>query len=95
MAQFLIEEIIEATGGRCIQSSSRTNVKNVVIDSRLVRDGYAFVAIKGVKQDGHKYIKRAIDNGASVVIVSKLLKRYHQNLSTQKSSGNRHKIYVV
>ncbi len=37
-------------------------------DSRLVKPGDLFVAVKGHKSDGHHYISQAIKNGASVII---------------------------
>lgn len=43
---------------------------NIEIDSRLIKPGDTFVAIKGNIYDGHKYIKEAIKNGATKVIVS-------------------------
>ena len=43
---------------------------NIQIDSRLVKPGDTFVAIKGAIYDGHKFIENAINNGATKVIVS-------------------------
>ena len=37
-------------------------------DSRKVKKGQTFVAIKGYTVDGHDYIKSAIENGASEII---------------------------
>jgi len=41
---------------------------DITIDSRLVKPGCLFVAIQGGSVDGHNYIQKAIDNGASVVV---------------------------
>ncbi len=38
-------------------------------DSRKVKKGDTFIAIKGIKNDGHDYIDEAIKNGAAKVIV--------------------------
>lgn len=46
-------------------------VKKVSIDSRNISKNTLFVAIKGKRTDGHKYIKEAITNGASAVMISK------------------------
>lgn len=46
-------------------------VKNISIDSRTIKKGSLFVAIKGEKTDGHNYVKEAISKGASAVIISK------------------------
>ena len=43
-------------------------VSSIAIDSRKVIKGTAFVAIKGVAQDGHDYISKAIELGAKVIV---------------------------
>ena len=42
---------------------------NIKIDSRKVARGDAFIAIREINGDGHKYVKDAIKNGATTVIV--------------------------
>ena len=42
---------------------------NIKIDSRKVKEGDTFIAIKGINDDGHNYVIDAINNGASSVIV--------------------------
>lgn len=41
---------------------------NVRTDSRKVRKGDIFVALRGIVGDGHKFIGKAIENGASKII---------------------------
>lgn len=43
-------------------------VSGISIDSRAIRPGYLFVAMKGGSVDGHDFIHKAIDNGAVVVM---------------------------
>lgn len=45
--------------------------KGITCDSRKVKSGYAFVAIKGFKRDGNNYIEEAITRGAKVIISEK------------------------
>ena len=47
------------------------NINGITINSKEVKPGYLFVAIKGYIRDGHDYVKEAFNNGASVVIVDK------------------------
>ncbi|MFW5991880.1 MAG: Mur ligase family protein [Halanaerobiaceae bacterium] len=47
------------------------SIKGITCDSRKVKPGYAFVAIRGFKEDGNNYILNAIDRGASVVFTDK------------------------
>ncbi len=44
---------------------------SVVTDSRAVKKNSLFVPLIGEKQDGHIYIPKAIESGASVILVSK------------------------
>ena len=37
-------------------------------DSRKIKPGDTFVAVKCEQNDGHKYIEKAIENGASKVV---------------------------
>ena len=41
---------------------------NIKDDSRRVVKGDIFVAIKGILSDGHDYIEKAIENGASLIV---------------------------
>ena len=41
---------------------------NIKTDSRKVKDGDIFVALRGIVGDGHKFIPKAIENGASKII---------------------------
>ena len=42
---------------------------DVKVDSRKIKDGDTFVAIKGITGDGHNYVEDAIKNGAKKVVV--------------------------
>jgi len=43
-------------------------VEGIAYDSRKVKPGYIFFAIKGMKEDGNKYIADAAGNGANLII---------------------------
>jgi UDP-N-acetylmuramoyl-L-alanyl-D-glutamate--2,6-diaminopimelate ligase len=51
----------------------RTNIdmQGIAYDSRKIHGGDIFVAIDGIDQDGHRYIPKAIENGASCIILSR------------------------
>ena len=44
------------------------DIKGVCIDSRNVKEGDMFIAMRGTQVDGHNYIDAAIANGASAII---------------------------
>ena len=43
-------------------------ISGVCTDSRLLKQGDAFIAIRGTKQDGHDFIPSAISSGASLIV---------------------------
>ncbi|MHC4215118.1 MAG: Mur ligase domain-containing protein, partial [Planctomycetota bacterium] len=49
------------------------DITGLAYDSREVKPGYLFAALRGAEQDGHDYIQQAIDNGAALIIGSKPL----------------------
>lgn len=47
---------------------SDSAITSVCIDSRKVTSGSMFIAIKGVENDGHKYISKAMESGAAAIV---------------------------
>ena len=47
------------------------NIRGLALDSRKVKKGYLFFALKGSKFDGEKYIKEAINKKSAAIICSK------------------------
>ncbi len=60
---------MKATSGRLVKGAA-TVARDVGIDSRTIKRGSLFIAIKGEKFDGHKFIGAAFDKGASMAMVS-------------------------
>ncbi|KPK98005.1 MAG: hypothetical protein AMJ95_06400 [Omnitrophica WOR_2 bacterium SM23_72] len=69
---FTVEELLKATDGRLVKGRLQASARSVCIDSRVLKHGEAFVAIKGKNYDGHCFIKEAIRKGSNVIIVKKL-----------------------
>ena len=47
---------------------SGVEIKGITANSKAVKNGFVFVAIRGVRQNGNNFIKEAITNGASIVV---------------------------
>jgi UDP-N-acetylmuramoyl-tripeptide--D-alanyl-D-alanine ligase len=71
---FDIHDIISATKGRLIQGPPAGRVAGVSIDSRTLKKGDVFIAIKGERFDGHRFIRKAVQKGAVVLIVGRKIK---------------------
>lgn len=61
-------EVAQAVGGE-LAVDAGTPVMGVSIDSRSLKPGKLFVAIKGDRLDGHDYVEAALGVGASLAIV--------------------------
>ncbi|MGL4519946.1 MAG: UDP-N-acetylmuramoyl-L-alanyl-D-glutamate--2,6-diaminopimelate ligase [Phocaeicola sp.] len=44
------------------------DILGIQIDSRLIKEGDLFVAVKGTQVDGHNYIEKAIERGAKAIV---------------------------
>jgi UDP-N-acetylmuramoyl-tripeptide--D-alanyl-D-alanine ligase len=83
---FTVKEIIQATGGKAVTSAKLKNIKAISIDSRTIKPGEAFVALRGKNFDGHNYIPQAIKKGASCIIKQKRLKHSHRHGGSGKTA---------
>ncbi len=64
-----LEEILQATGGVHVLGEEPFFFTSVQCDSRLVEKGSLFIPLIGENQDGHKYIDKAIEKGASSILI--------------------------
>jgi UDP-N-acetylmuramoyl-L-alanyl-D-glutamate--2,6-diaminopimelate ligase len=60
------EQILE--GAEVLAQSGNPPVSGVAYDSRKVKPGFVFVAMKGESSDGNKFVDKAIASGAVAVV---------------------------
>ena len=63
-----LREILKNVRPLAIVGNADTDIAGVKIDSRQVKPGYLFVAMKGTQVDGHQFIARAVELGASAIL---------------------------
>ncbi len=68
-----IEDIIKATNGKVIQREVDSFI-GISIDSRTIKEGELFIALKGIRFDGHDFIKEALSRGSGALISTNLQK---------------------
>lgn len=73
MKKFTLGEIAESCGGKFVGSDSDKNIEitSVERDSRQIKDGSLFLAIKGERVDGHDYIEKCFADGAVCAVCEK------------------------
>ena len=63
-----LESLIKDSGSVLIAGDGTIEISSICCDSRKVIHGSLFVAIKGYANDGHDYIRTAIDKGAAAIL---------------------------
>jgi len=66
-----IATVLEATGGSLIQGDIQTPVAGVSTDSRSIKPGELFFALRGERFDGHRFVAEALKRGGRGVVVDK------------------------
>ncbi|SMD41686.1 UDP-N-acetylmuramoylalanyl-D-glutamate--2,6-diaminopimelate ligase [Aquiflexum balticum DSM 16537] len=56
-------------------------VSEINFDSRLVKSGSVFVAIRGTQSDGHDYIDIALEKGASAIVCERMPDQIKENIT--------------
>lgn len=67
-------DLVKVLGIERDEKNFDIDISGIAYDSRKVQKGCLFVAITGFKEDGHRFIESAINNGASAIIVEKDVK---------------------
>ncbi len=63
-----LSDILYKVNLRAVTGSTAVDITDVVTDSRKVKPGACFIALKGTVVDGHDHIPAAVNAGASAVI---------------------------
>jgi UDP-N-acetylmuramoyl-tripeptide--D-alanyl-D-alanine ligase len=66
---FTLSEIAAAVGGRVIGPAC--SIRAVVTDSRAITQGCLFVALRGERFDGHKFVGEAARQGAAAALIDR------------------------
>ena len=66
-----VKDIVKITNGKILCGDEKIPCNHFVRDSKEVKEGDVYIALKGERFDGNDFCQSAIDNGAKVCIVSK------------------------
>ncbi len=66
--------------GMAYQGLKEVSITSLIFDSREVQKDSLFFALLGVHTDGHEYIEKAIELGASCIVHSRPLTTYHSGI---------------
>lgn len=76
-----LENIIKSVNVCETRGNVDKEIKGIQMDSRLIEAGHLFVAVKGTQTDGHAYIAKAIEKGATAIVCETLPEELNENVT--------------
>ena len=67
-----IKQLTQATQPRQILGTLEREISGIEIDSRRIQKGNVFVAMRGTQADGHQFIPKALELGATCIVCETL-----------------------
>ena len=64
-----LKKILIGLEGLKVRGDLNKEIKGIEKNSKEVKEGYLFIAIKGFAVDGHQFIENAIENGATAIMI--------------------------
>lgn len=89
----ILNELLKTIKPLAIDGKADIDITGVNIDSRQIKNGHMFVAMRGTQVDGHKFIPKAIELGAKAILCEEMPEEkktgitYIQVESTEDSVG--------
>ena len=74
-----LKELLKDIPEVAVVGSEDIEITGVNIDSRRIKEGHLFVAMKGTQVDGHKFVPKAVELGAKAVLC--------EDMPEQKAEG--------
>jgi UDP-N-acetylmuramoyl-L-alanyl-D-glutamate--2,6-diaminopimelate ligase len=77
-----LSQLLTALAQKDVQGNLEVEITGLACDSRQVKPGDLFVAIKGLIADGHEFIPQALERGAVAVVVQDARTMHHASRIT-------------
>ena len=68
-----------------VSGSPDCDIRGIAYDSRLVKPGFLFIALRGEKVNGHDFIGGAFEQGATVVLCEESRAHAKRTVSLSKT----------
>ena len=66
-----LEEIVKRVKPLAVEGPVDHEITGIAYDSRRVMPGHLFVAMRGERTDGHRFVESAIERGAAAIVVER------------------------
>lgn len=81
--------ILEKVEYTLLQGNADIEISDIVYDSRKATKNTLFVCMVGAVVDGHEYISKALDNGASAIVVEREVEELPEHVTVVKVESTR------
>ncbi|MBW8049896.1 MAG: UDP-N-acetylmuramoyl-L-alanyl-D-glutamate--2,6-diaminopimelate ligase [Cytophagales bacterium] len=82
-----LKDILYKVSIESVSGSTDIKINDILFDSRNVKKGSLFIAVKGTQVDGHSFINEAIEKGAVAIVMENGTIRY-------PSSNIKHSVFI-
>ena len=76
-----LKDILYKVSLNATSGSMEREVAGLALDSRIVKENFAFIAVRGTVADGHEFIPQAIENGAKAIVCEDLPKKLEKDVT--------------
>ncbi len=76
-----LQELIKNLNPKSVEGSLLIDLTGVNIDSRKIEKGHLFIAMRGTQVDGHKFIDKAIEQGAVAILCEEMPQEKRNNIT--------------
>jgi UDP-N-acetylmuramoyl-L-alanyl-D-glutamate--2,6-diaminopimelate ligase len=76
-----LSHILKGAGVIRTTGDLETTVQEIQFDSRKVKTGDLFIAVRGTQADGHQFIHAAIEKGAGIIVCEELPAKLEQGIT--------------
>ncbi len=76
----ILQDVLYKVALRIVQGNTAVDITDVQIDSRKIKAGSLFIAVRGSGADGHDYINKAVEKGAVAVVCEEMQSVKNENV---------------
>jgi len=91
----LLKDILYNVNLKTVSGDMNSVISSVSFDSRESKSGSLFVAVAGTQVNGHDYIDKALDNGATAIVCEKLPKKFRPDITYVEATDSSRALGIV
>jgi UDP-N-acetylmuramoyl-L-alanyl-D-glutamate--2,6-diaminopimelate ligase len=91
----ILSEILYKAGMVKIAGNPHIKVSEVQFDSRKIKPGDLFIAVRGTQSDGHLFIEAALEKGAKVIVCEEMPGEFKEGVTYVQVKNSNHALGII